>query len=146
MSNQEITKAAREVRQALTLIERALKSGEPVDSEWFIVVHGSTSILEELAVQPPPPEKIPLEMSPLDSTERNSRKASKDANDSRCRMCCNPVIASKCWFIHEDGGGDNIWRADVPEAQTADDSYGWQPVGPECARKVPAAYRARLEP
>jgi hypothetical protein len=31
------------------------------------------------------------------------------------------------------------------DAGTGDDDQGWFPVGPECARLIPLAYRTRLE-
>lgn len=49
----------------------------------------------------------------------------------------NPVVASGAWHIHENGNGANMWRADLGEDTTGTDTYGWQPIGPECAQRSP---------
>jgi hypothetical protein len=88
---------------------------------------------------------LPIPDVPDSTRERNERKASKDANDNRCRICSSPVVASRAWHIHENGNGANMWRADLGEDTTGTDTYGWQPIGPECAKRVPAAYRTRIK-
>ena len=61
------------------------------------------------------------------------------------RTNSNPVVANGAWHIHKIGDGANMWRADLGEDTTGTDTCGWQPIGPECAKKPPAAYRTRIK-
>lgn len=133
-----------EIHEISDRIVRSIVLNLPQDPEDFVVLRGSTEALIALAEAAKVEMKIPMPDVSMAVRERNERKPAKDKDDNRCRFCGNPVVADNSWFIHEDGSGNNIWHNDVPESIYKDDTYGCHPIGPECAKKIPVAYRYKF--
>ena len=67
---------------------------------------------------------------------------------NECLLCRRP-LADKAvatgWYVHLIHGGDHLapkdWEPTTHEDHAGD--VGWHPVGSECAKKVPLAYRMK---
>lgn len=65
-----------------------------------------------------------------------------DVHD-RCIVCGKRVGENAIWVILGKGGDVFILPEDDDTAMETDAGYmGWQALGPECGRDVPAKYRA----
>lgn len=66
-----------------------------------------------------------------------------DSDWDECLVCHRPVNADKEGTIWVHMSTYNyLYLTALPEAETEENSQGWFPVGPECARKIPADYKS----
>lgn len=99
-------------------------------------------------------EKMPIPFAPDARREANRLKPTPDGwSGAECLFCCKPIRDdSKAVHVHmltslelvpagvevpEDGFQSEGYEGDL--------SQGLWPVGPECARKVPARYRIKVQ-
>lgn len=84
-------------------------------------------------------------IQPTDAVrERNARRAGT-GHDYRCMVCSLPVNTEspKTVWVHMSGHG-NLYPSSVSceEAESLPEgSMYMQPVGPECAKKIPVEYK-----
>lgn len=67
-----------------------------------------------------------------------------DDCDDQCFLCCRPVRSESkgTRWIHIVEGGGLLARVGADDTQfDAAGDMGWFPVGPRCARKIPAAFK-----
>lgn len=79
----------------------------------------------------------------LETRDRNANL--KPEIENRCRMCNRPVVgASFSIHEHESGALFPVAIADVDESGAPlEGDWGWHDIGPSCAKKLPAKYRAK---
>lgn len=68
----------------------------------------------------------------------------KDHQDDECGLCGRPMaVTASTWWVECVGGGITaVHRDDRHEINHARNDYmGCFPIGPTCARKVPAGFR-----
>lgn len=64
-----------------------------------------------------------------------------------CVLCARPMSESaldRAQYVRVVQGGASLAPVDLENIPEASD-LGFQPIGPECAKRVPANYRRRLD-
>lgn len=133
---------AKEIRETLSLVTKALRDGETVDPEWFVVLNGNVAELQDRAEGASVPE-FTYEKAAPEVVERNLQMP-YGAN-GRCVRCCAPIRSAKsAWWVHPKESDYNVlWPNDCDPSAYDTDSMGGQPIGPECAKYIPARFKVK---
>lgn len=132
---------ATEIKAAADRIRAALVSGVPVDSEDFTVLTGSTAQLEELATTASTEFQLSTVQVTPEQWEANGNKGSKASGELRCMVCNRAVSPDKAVWVHLTTTG-TILPLYATEEDRAD-SQGMHPVGVDCARRIPPAFKSK---
>jgi len=87
-------------------------------------------------------DRIPVPEVPAERKERNRRLRTPEGwSGAECLICKRPIRDDrKAVYVHLTTSYEL-----VPVDTDPEDSQGCWPVGPECARKVPATYRQKWD-
>lgn len=139
----QIAALLNELKAAGDRIQSAVAHGQAPDPEDYVVLRGNVEAIVELAIKPVMFDLSSVRVSD-ERWESNGRTASKGPNDWRCMVCNRGV--------NEDGKGvvwvsmsnmGNLYPSGTTEDVMAatEGDMGGQPVGADCARKIPAQYK-----
>lgn len=68
------------------------------------------------------------------------------ASWDECHVCGRPLNPERISFLVHMSTGNTLYPKSITDAEAEaypEGDQGWFPVGPECAKKIPAAYKAK---
>lgn len=130
-----------EIREALGRVVAALATGRRPDPEDFVTITGSTAQLQDLADEAAREFELSSVQVAQEQWEANGAKSGGAGDDWRCMVCNRSVNPDRAVWVHMTTQGTLV-PIDGPEVEGHPDSQGMQPIGRDCARKIPRAYRA----
>jgi len=90
-------------------------------------------------------ERVRIAAVRSDTYHRNYDRMTTDHVEPCC-LCGKGLTAkslSEAWWIHLVDGGDSLAPVSEPDSDDPGE-LGWHPIGPDCARSIPLAYRQRI--
>lgn len=84
----------------------------------------------------------PIPFASPDTADSNRQREAPEGSPGSCYCCDRPLAPGRLWWVHVVEGGVAL----CPVGETYPDEaadLNWWPIGPGCARKIPAAYRSK---
>lgn len=73
--------------------------------------------------------------------ERNTQRRGPADADAECHVCGRPIATIRAAWVECVNGGYDCWPQDAAPSDKEDGGYmGCYPLGPTCARKIPARF------